>query len=149
MDTNECSQPTSTSSWDSNDFGDISMVLKMVHFHSWYIHTSWWPHQMETFSALLAIFVRGIHRSPQKGQWRVALMFSLICVWINGWVNNREAGYLRRYRAHYDVTVMLHCKCFIKRPLWTVMRFTSPVKVLVINPLFNIRNLATWKTVVL
>ena len=34
------------------------------------------------------------------------LMFSLICVWINGWLNNREAGDLRRYRAHYDVIVM-------------------------------------------
>ena len=33
-------------------------------------------------------------------------MFSLICARINGWVNNREAGDLRRYRAHYDVTVM-------------------------------------------
>ena len=33
-------------------------------------------------------------------------MFSLICVWINGWVNNREAGDLRRYRTHYDVNVM-------------------------------------------
>ena len=31
---------------------------------------------------------------------------SLICVWINGSVNNREAGELRRYRAHYDVIVM-------------------------------------------
>ena len=55
-------------------------------------------------------FVRGIHRSPvnspHKGQWRGALMFSLICVWINGWVNNGEAGDLRRYRAHYAVTVM-------------------------------------------
>ena len=55
-------------------------------------------------------FVRGIHRSPvnspHKGQWRGALMFSLICVWINGWVNNREAVDLRRYPAHYDVTVM-------------------------------------------
>ena len=55
-------------------------------------------------------FVRGIHRSPvnspHKGQWRGALMFSLICVWINDWVNNREAGDLRRYRAHYDVIVM-------------------------------------------
>ena len=41
-------------------------------------------------------FVRGIHRSagnsPYKGQWRGALMFSLICVWINDWVNNRKAG---------------------------------------------------------
>ena len=44
--------------------------------------------------------------SPHKGQWRGALMFSLICVWINGSVNNREAGDLRRYRAHYDVIVM-------------------------------------------
>ena len=33
-------------------------------------------------------------------------MFSLICVWINGWVNNREAGENRRNLAHYDVTVM-------------------------------------------
>ena len=55
-------------------------------------------------------FVRGIHRSPvnspRKGQWRGALMFSLICVWINGWVNNREAGDSRRNHAHYDVIVM-------------------------------------------
>ena len=26
--------------------------------------------------------------------------------WINDWVNNREAGDLRRHRAHYDVIVM-------------------------------------------
>ena len=54
--------------------------------------------------------VRGIHRSPlnspHKGQWRGALMFSLICAWINCWVNNREAGDLRRHRSHYDVIVM-------------------------------------------
>ena len=55
-------------------------------------------------------FVRRIHRSPvnssHKGQWRGALMFSLICGWINDWLNNHEAGDLRRYRAHYDVIVM-------------------------------------------
>ena len=45
--------------------------------------------------------------SPHKGQWRGALMFTLICARINGWVNNREAGDLTRYRAHYDVIVML------------------------------------------
>ena len=33
-------------------------------------------------------------------------MFSMICVWINNWENNREAGDLRRRRAHYDVIVM-------------------------------------------
>ena len=32
--------------------------------------------------------------------------FSLICVWINGWVSNDEASDLRRYRAYYDHTVM-------------------------------------------
>ena len=46
-------------------------------------------------------FVRGIHRSPvnspHKGQWRGALMISLICAWINGWLNNREPGDLRRH----------------------------------------------------
>ena len=67
-------------------------VIKWKHF------PRYWP------------FVRGIHRSPvnspHKGQWRGALMFSLICVWINSWINNRKAGDLRRYQAHYDVIVM-------------------------------------------
>ena len=67
-------------------------------------------------------FVRGIHRSPvnspHKGQWRRALVFSLICVWINDWVNNREAGDLRCYRAHYDVIVMI--------PLFYVDVITNP-----------------------
>ena len=77
---------------------------------------TWKRHEMETFSVLLAI-VREIHRSPMnfphKGQWRGALMFSLICGWINGWVNNRGAGDLRRHRAHYDAIVMIytfHCQ---------------------------------------
>ena len=35
-----------------------------------------------------------------------ALMFSLICPWINGWLNNHEAGDLRRHHAQYDVIVM-------------------------------------------
>ena len=62
---------------------------------------------METFSTLLVIcagFHRSLVNSPQKGQGRGALMFSLICAWINGWVNNGEAGDMRRHRAHYDVT---------------------------------------------
>ena len=60
-------------------------------------------------------FVWEIHRSPvnspHKGQWRGALMFSLICVWTNGWVNNREAGDLRRHRYHYEVIVMNRPEC--------------------------------------
>ena len=56
-------------------------------------------------------FVRGIHRFPvnfpHKGQWRGALMFSLICALIDGWVNYGEAGDLRHHRAHYGVIVMI------------------------------------------
>ena len=67
-------------------------VIKWKHF------PRYWP------------FVRRIHRSPvnspHKSQWRGALMFSLICARINGWVNNREAGDLRRHQAHCDVIVM-------------------------------------------
>ena len=72
---------------------------------------TWWRHQMETFSALLAICAGN---SPVPGEFPTqrpvtlwALMFTLICARINGWVNNREAGDLRRYRAHYDVVVMI------------------------------------------
>ena len=65
---------------------------------------------METFSALLAICAGTSPvpvNSPHKGQWRGALMFSLIPAWINGWANNREAGDFRRNRAHYDVIVII------------------------------------------
>ena len=81
------------------------------------VSVAWWRLQMETFSALLAICAGNSPiavNSPHKGQWRGALMFSLLCVWINGWVNNREACDLRRYRAHCDVTVMGHQ---VKHPL--------------------------------
>ena len=64
---------------------------------------------METFSALLALCAGNSSvpvNSPHKGQWRGALMFSLVCARMNDWVNNREAGDLRRHRGHYDVSVM-------------------------------------------
>ena len=71
----------------------------------WKLFPRYWP------------FARGIHRwpldSPHKGQCRGALMFSLICAWTNGWVNNRDAGDSRRHRGHYDVTVM-YCKHITK-----------------------------------
>ena len=67
-------------------------VIKWKHF------PRYWP------------FVRGIHRSsvnsPHKGQWRGALIISLICFWTNGWVNKRGANELKHHRAHYDVIVM-------------------------------------------
>ena len=79
-------------SFHSNNSENHDDVIKWKHF------PRNWP------------FVREIHRSPvnspHKGQWRRALMFSLTCARINGWVNNGESGDLRRYRAHYDVIVM-------------------------------------------
>ena len=58
------------------------------------------------------IFARGIHWSPvsssHKGQWRGALVFSFICTWTDAWANNRNAGDLKRHRAHYNVTVMFN-----------------------------------------
>ena len=76
----------------------------------WCCHSPWWRHQMKTFSALLAICAGNSPVTGEfpahKGQWRGALMFSLICAWMNGWVNNREAGDLRCHPAHYDVIVM-------------------------------------------
>ena len=81
-------------------------VIKWEHF----LH--YWP------------FVWGIHRSPVnsplKSQWCGALLFSLICAWINNrWVNNREAGELRHRRAHYDIIVM-----FVELP-WKWMHIIS------------------------
>ena len=46
------------------------------------------------------------HRWIPRTKASDAEIWCFLCVWINGWVNNREAGDLRRYRAHYEVTVM-------------------------------------------
>ena len=63
---------------------------------------TWWHHQMKTFSALLAICAGNSPVTRHKGQWRVALIFFL---YAPGWVNNREAGDLRRHRDHYDIVI--------------------------------------------
>ena len=100
-------------------------------YHEWRL---WWymmihDHQMETFFALLTLCV-GIHQSPgyslHKGQWRGALMFSLICAWASRLINDRDAGDLRRPRARYDVTVMIHTDkltdacSFTSSPCWNL-----------------------------
>ena len=74
-----------------------------------WIYFSWWRHQTETISALLALCA-GI--SPVTGEFpsqrAVTRSFGVFfdLAWTNGWVNNREASILRRHRAHYDVIVM-------------------------------------------
>ena len=44
--------------------------------------------------------------SHKNSDEELALMFSLICAWTNGWVNNLGASDMIRHRAHYDITVM-------------------------------------------
>ena len=64
-----------------------------------------WKHFLRCWSS-----VRGIHwwlvDSPHKGQWRRALMFSLMCTRTNGWANNRDVVNLIRQRVYCDVTVI-------------------------------------------
>ena len=85
--------------------GRISPGLVMVSDVS-----SWWRHQMETFFALLALCAG---KSPVPGEFpaqrpvtRSFDVFFDLCLESNGWVNNREAGDLRRHRVHYEVIVM-------------------------------------------
>ena len=59
--------------------------------------------------------------------------FLLISAWINGWVNNRGAGDLRRHRAHYDVIVMHFSNRSIRlkydnRKSWLTQRLTFEIK---------------------
>ena len=61
-------------------------------------------------------------------QWRGALMFSLICSRINGWVNNREAGDLRRHHAHYDVIVMKYQSFITQWFSWRIIIANSQQK---------------------
>ena len=70
---------------------------------------SWRRHQMETFSALLALCAgNSLVTGEIPAKWPVtrSLDVSVICAWINGWVNDREAGDLRHHRAHYNVTLI-------------------------------------------
>ena len=77
------------------------MTMGLVHHDDcikWKYFLRYWP------------FVRGIYRSPVNSRTKDSdaelNIFSLIYAWINGRVNNHEAGDLRRYRAHYDLTVL-------------------------------------------
>ena len=58
--------------------------------------------------------------SSHKSHWGEALMFSLICSWLNGHVNNWDAGDLRRHCAHYDIPVMWAIGLWIFRKTQTV-----------------------------
>ena len=96
--------------------------------------------------------VRGIHRtpvnSPHKGQWRGALMFSLFCVWINDWVNNREASDLRRYLVHYDVSAMSPLHDWLDSGcMWNKMIYLPGMLLFVTSSKFHRRYLLHVETI--
>ena len=90
--------------------------FKLIHVSNIGKAISWWRHQMETYSALLAIFAGNSPVTSEfPAQRPVTRSFNVFSdlTWINGWVNNRKAGDLKRHHTNYDVTVM----CVVKFPL--------------------------------
>ena len=86
---------------------EISSWVNLIHWGrmTHMCVSTWWRHQMETFFALLAICA-GNSSAPGEFPTQRPATRSFDVFLINGWVNNRDAGDLTRYRAHYDVTVM-------------------------------------------
>ena len=112
----------------NSDLAQHDDVIKWKHF------LRYWP------------FVRGIHRypvnSPLKGQWRRALMFSLICTWIKSWVHNHEAGDWRCHRVHYDVTVMSYVSVLHPMIFGTMLSHNLPSVSTNINK--ELKNIQIW-----
>ena len=110
----------------------ISFTLSVSYIHPAHDDVIKWKHFPRYWP-----FMQGIPRSTantlHKGQWRVALILSLICAWINSWVNNREAGDFRRYRAHYDVIVM-----------WSLFHLVTEPRVISTTPNFPF-NMMAWQ----
>ena len=75
-------------------------------------YKSWWRHQMETFTALLALYAGN---SPVAGEFPSQRPVTRIFdVFFDRRLNKRSskqswAGDLRRLRTHYDVIVMWMC----------------------------------------
>ena len=104
--------------------GQWSEALIVAWISAW---TKCWRNSMMTSSNgnIFRVTGRLWGNSPVTG----ALMFSLICAWINAWVNNREAGDSKRYCVHYDVTVMSRGRL--------IKIFWRPIDVTVMLPWFQ------------
>ena len=89
-----------------------NFILPKVLLYNLRQHTlvnTWQRHQMKTFFALLVLCEGNslvICEFPSQRAVTQSFDVSLICAWTNGWVNNRNAGDLRRHRAHYDVIII-------------------------------------------
>ena len=77
------------------------LVLMLSYYDCHSTGYPWLRHKQETLFLRYWPFVRGIHQSPvnslPKASDAELSCFLLICSWLKGWVNNREAGDLRRH----------------------------------------------------
>ena len=99
-------------------------VIKRKHF------PRYWP--------FVRVFCPSPVISPHRGQWRGALLFSLIWAFTNSWVNNRDAGDLKRHGANYDVIVIGvsivnyvtpdHCNSHIQSHIQPLLMTLGPYK---------------------
>ena len=71
---------------------DITQSKFILSVWFWCELFSWWRHQIETFSALLALCVRKSPVTCKFPSQRQVTRSVDVAPWINGWVNNREAG---------------------------------------------------------
>ena len=107
----------------------VYIFLRALQRYVYYL-LPWWRHQMEHVSAKLALCEGNSPVNyPHKVLWLGALRFSLTCVWTNSWVNNLDAGDLRRHCAHYNVTVILN---------------TSPVLLPCLDPWIYLTQPCSW-----
>ena len=101
----------------------INTVLSFCWFITYHImnFSALWRHQMETFCALLALCA-GISPVTSEFPSQASDTEFWCLLWStlqkNDWVNNRDAGGLRRHRVHYDITVMglLHVNAGLNIP---------------------------------
>ena len=113
-----------------------------------------WKHFLRYWS-----FVRGIPRSsvnsPHKGQWHGAMMFSLICIWINIWINNCEAGdtvapimtslWWVMSHGHHDIWITSHSNVWSTACLTSYNRKHQSSALLAFRP--DVRGILWWPVV--
>ena len=88
----------------------LCLIVFILRVPNGFMCTSWWRHQMETFSALLTLCMtnpsvtRGFP-SQRPVTRNCHVFFDLRLK--KRWTNNRHTVDLRRHRPHYDVTVLI------------------------------------------
>ena len=97
----------------------LEYLISEISLHGCGRHLAWWRHQMETFSALLALCAGNSPvNSPHKGQWRGALDV-FFDVRLNKRLSKQSWGWWSKTRSLWR-----HCNGFKER--WDEVVGTSP-----------------------